>query len=62
MKYKKEDRVSTPHGSGTVEGIENYRKFDRILVKHDVQFFPWPVAAYFDDEVKKEVTQELVTT
>lgn len=60
MKYKKGDRVITPEGAGVVDSIESYRKFDRVLVKHDVQHFPWPLAAYFNDEIQLETKQEPV--
>lgn len=47
------DRVLTPHGYGTVTDREEFRTCCRVGVKLDNNPFSWPIAWYFEKEVRK---------
>ncbi|MFA5715042.1 MAG: hypothetical protein WC998_04850 [Candidatus Paceibacterota bacterium] len=48
------DKVETPHGPGVIVDIEKHNKFNRYGVKLDVNPFTFPVAYYFEKDLKQE--------
>ncbi len=49
---KKGERIETPHGPGEIVDIEKHNKFNRYGVKLDVNPFTFPVAYYFEKDLK----------
>lgn len=51
---KKGDLVITPHGEGEIVDIENYSNNKRFGVKLKVNPFTFPIAYYFEKDIKKK--------
>jgi hypothetical protein len=51
---EKGDQVTTPHGEGEIVDIENFDKNKRYGVKLKVNPFTFPIAYYFEKDIKKK--------
>ncbi len=51
---KKGDQVTTPHGEGVIVDIENFDKAKRFGVKLENNPFTFPIAYYFEKDIKKK--------